>query len=46
MADVAVQPTAVTFHILTGIYTECGMEAQLEDLKQLQKTMAVLAGTR
>ena len=40
------QPSAATFHILTRIYEECGMEAHLEELKQLQKTLAVLEGTR
>ncbi len=46
MADAAVQPNAATFHLLTRIYEESGMEVQLEELVQLQKTMAVLRGTR
>ena len=46
MADAGVQPTAATFHLLTRIYEESGMQAQLEVLIQLQKTMAVLEGTR
>jgi len=46
MADAAVQPNAATFHLLTRIYEESGMEVQLEELKQLQKTMAVLGGAR
>ena len=46
MADAGVQPTSATFRILAGIYQEFGMDSQLQELKQLQTTMAVLRTTR
>jgi hypothetical protein len=46
MADAGVQPTEATFHILESIYDEAGLTTQLEEVRQLRKTMAVLQGTR
>ena len=44
MADSGIQPTEVTFGILTRLFESAGLAARVQELKQLRGTLAVLEG--
>ena len=44
MAEAGVQPTEVTFAILTRLFSAAGLEGRAQDLQQLRGTLSVLEG--
>lgn len=46
MAEAGVQPTEVTFAILTRLFSAAGLEGRVHDLQQLRGTLALLEGRK
>lgn len=44
MADSGIQPTEVTFGILTRLFGSAGLDAHVQELQQLRGTLALLEG--